>query len=47
MAKVTCDKELGRWTIRVNGHFIVDFWREATARRMAMKLAEALGMCAS
>lgn len=33
---ISCSKEIGRWTIRINGMFIVDFWREATARRVAM-----------
>lgn len=39
---VTCAKEIGRWTIRVNGRFVADFWREALARRIAMRLANAL-----
>jgi len=39
---VTCEHELGRWTIRVNGLFLIDFWRETPARRLAMRLQHVL-----
>lgn len=39
---VTCMKELGRWTIRINGHFVADFWRESLARRIAMRMNDAI-----
>ena len=45
---VTCDKELGSWTVRLNGHYIIDFkfWNEAKseakARNVAMRLQKAL-----
>ena len=42
MRIVTCEKELGAWTIRVNGHYVGEFWSEAKARRFAMRLADAL-----
>ena len=32
----------GKWTVRVNAHFIADFWFESRARRLAMKLQDAL-----
>lgn len=42
MVIITCEKEMGGWTIRVNGIFVADFWREKVARRIAMRLADAL-----
>jgi hypothetical protein len=39
---VTCEKEIGRWTVRLNGLYITDFWSEVRARRVAMKLAAAI-----
>ena len=41
---VTCERELGRWTVRINGSFIADFsiWRELAARRLAMNLERAM-----
>lgn len=41
---VECKKELGSWTVRVNGIFVADFpwWREGRARRLAMNLQIAL-----
>lgn len=39
---VSCDKEIGKWTVRVNGVYIADFWSETRARRLAMNLASAL-----
>lgn len=39
---ITCKKELGTWTVRINGVFIFDSWREAPARRLAMWIREAL-----
>lgn len=42
MFVVTCEKELGTWTIRVNGRYVGEFWGEAKARRFAMSLADAL-----
>ena len=40
--RVTVEKELGTWTVRLNGHFIADFWLEAEARRLAMNIEKAL-----
>lgn len=46
--KISCSKEFGIWTVRVNGCFIVDFpyWNttkaERDARRTVIKLAQAL-----
>lgn len=43
MNKVAVEKEFdGKWTVRVNGYFVADFWFESRARRLAMKLLEAL-----
>jgi len=41
---IICEREIGMWTVRVNGTFIADFfWRgEARARRLAMNLQKAL-----
>lgn len=38
---LTCKKELGRWTVRINGKFVADFWREAPARALAMRIMDA------
>ena len=38
-----CERELGTWTVRINGHFIIDFWSERKARRLTMKLMSVLG----
>lgn len=39
---VTCEKELGTWTVRLNGVFVADFWTEVKARRLADNLRKAL-----
>lgn len=39
---VTCEKEFGSWTIRLNGLFIANFWSEKKARRFAMNLIKVL-----
>ena len=36
-------REMGKWTIRINGIFIADYWRESIARRTAMNLIRACG----
>lgn len=41
-AHLTCDREVGSWTVRLNGHYIWDTWSEAKARRLTMKLSAAL-----
>jgi hypothetical protein len=38
----TCEKELGTWTIRVNGCFVASFWRARKALSVFSKLVEAL-----
>ncbi len=40
--KVSCQKEFGLrgWTVRVNGHYVADFYREISAMRLALKLKE-------
>ena len=45
---ISCDREIGMraWTVRVNGRFIWDSWREAPARRLAMNLHQALAVAA-
>lgn len=42
--KIDVEIEMGRWTIRINGDFIMDFprWREGKARRVTMALTNAL-----
>ena len=39
---VEVSKEIGDWTVRVNGFFVASFWREAKARRLAMNLLKAI-----
>ena len=39
---IECKKELGSWTVRINGIFIADFLREVKARRLAERLQIAL-----
>lgn len=42
--KVSTEKEFGLrgWTVRLNGMFVADFYREVSARRFAMNLVEVL-----
>lgn len=42
--RISVEKEFGLrgWTVRMDGVFIADFYREVSARRMAMNLATAL-----
>jgi len=50
MTTITCQKELGEWTIRVNGHYIMSFqngmflkyYNETKAREVTMRLTAAL-----
>lgn len=42
MNTVEVEKEMGDWVVRVNGMMIYSFWREAAARRLAMRLMKAL-----
>jgi hypothetical protein len=39
---VVVAKELGKWTVRVNGFFVADFWFEVRALRLAHRLRVAL-----
>lgn len=39
---VTCEKEFGTWTIRVNGRFVGSFWRAKRALDFFSRLVEAL-----
>lgn len=39
---VTCEKEFGTWTVRLDGIHVADFWREVNARRIADRIAKAL-----
>ncbi len=39
---VSCEKELGTWTVRMNGVFIFQSVWESTARRLAMNLQKAI-----
>ena len=41
--RVTCEKELGTWTVRLDGKFVADFWSEKKARRLTYYLVRALG----
>ena len=50
MMRVDCEKELGRWTVRADGHYIMDFpwWRRWQAFRLAHRLQKLLlGMARS
>lgn len=40
---VSVGYELRKWTVRVNGVFVADFWREVRALRLAERLRIALG----
>ncbi len=40
--RITCEREIGKWTIRINGKYAADFWREGVARRVAMAIRDAL-----
>ena len=40
--RAQCDFELGKWTVRLNGIFVVDFWRRGKAYEVALRLNEAL-----
>lgn len=43
MNTITRAKEMdGKWTVRVNGQFVADYWFEFRPRRLAMNLQEAL-----
>ena len=46
---VTCKIELGAWTVRINGHFVADFYwfGEKRARRLAMNIGHALNSVVS
>lgn len=41
--KISCEKELGEWTIRVNGIFIISFengiWSDKKAKARALETA--------
>ena len=39
---VTCERELGAWTIRVNGCYVGSFWRSGRALSFYSRLTEAL-----
>jgi len=39
---ITAERELGKWTVRVNGIFVANFWREIRALRLAERLRVAL-----
>lgn len=39
--RIQCEKELGKWTIRINGHFIADFWRSSKALDAYSRLLKA------
>lgn len=39
---VTCEKELGYWTVRVDGKFVCDFWFKKNAYEMSYRLIKAL-----
>lgn len=38
--RIDCDLEFGRWTVRADGHFVIDFpwWRRGRAYAMAFRL---------
>jgi hypothetical protein len=40
--RTTVTKETGMWVVRIDGFHIAECWFEKTARRMAMKIEEAL-----
>lgn len=40
--EVVCGKEMGKWTVRLDGLFIAHFWFERPARRLAYYLMHAL-----
>jgi hypothetical protein len=37
-----CSRELGKWTIRLNGAFVKDFHRKIVALELAVRLAQIL-----
>lgn len=43
MNKISCRHSFGKWTVRLNGYFIDEFFFESSARRLAMRIAAALG----
>lgn len=40
--RIVCEQEVGKWTIRIDGVFIAQFWRAAPALRMVEKLRRVL-----
>ena len=41
-AKISVAREIGYWTVRVNGVYVVDFWRKSKAFETAYQLRAAL-----
>lgn len=39
---ITCEMELGRWTVRIDGKFIMHFRWELQARKLTMQLQKAI-----
>lgn len=40
--RVTCGREWDKWTVRLDGIFVADFWLEKNAMRLAYNLTKAL-----
>ncbi len=40
--RIECDRELWKWTVRVNGVFVADYWRKGKAFEMAHRLRVAV-----
>lgn len=42
MARVTCEKIMGDWIVRIDGKFIARIWRKSKAFELAYNLEKAL-----
>jgi hypothetical protein len=42
MSRVTCEKILGEWIIRLDGKFITSIWRKSKAYEIAYNIQKAL-----
>lgn len=40
---LTCKREIGRWTVRVGGVFLISFWRKGCAFEFVHRLTKILG----
>ncbi len=42
MSRVTCEKMLGDWVIRIDGRFVARMWRKSKAFELAYNIEKAL-----